>query len=183
MSRVLITGGAGFLGSHLADLMLSRGHEVICMDNFVTGSPSNIAHLLRQEGLPVHRARRHELHLRRRAARLHPALRLAREPDRLPPAPDPDAQGRLARHAQGARPREGKGRAVPPRLDERGLRRPARAPAARDLLGQRESGRARAASTTRRSASPRRSRWPTTARTACGPASCGSSTPTGRGCG
>jgi dTDP-glucose 4,6-dehydratase len=46
MARVLITGGAGFLGSHLADLMLSKGHEVTCMDNLVTGSPSNIAHLL-----------------------------------------------------------------------------------------------------------------------------------------
>jgi dTDP-glucose 4,6-dehydratase len=50
MSRVLITGGAGFLGSHLADLMLSRGHDVICMDNLVTGSPSNIAHLIGRKG-------------------------------------------------------------------------------------------------------------------------------------
>jgi len=46
MARALITGGAGFLGSHLADLFLSRGHEVICMDNFITGNPQNIAHLL-----------------------------------------------------------------------------------------------------------------------------------------
>jgi dTDP-glucose 4,6-dehydratase len=50
MSRVLITGGAGFLGSHLADLMLSKGHEVVCVDNLVTGSPSNIAHLLGKKG-------------------------------------------------------------------------------------------------------------------------------------
>src|SRR5436190_19315172 len=50
MSRVLITGGAGFLGSHLADLILSRGHDVICMDNFVTGSPSNVAHLFGKKG-------------------------------------------------------------------------------------------------------------------------------------
>jgi dTDP-glucose 4,6-dehydratase len=50
VSRVLITGGAGFLGSHLADLMLSRGHEVCCVDNFITGSPSNIAHLLGKKG-------------------------------------------------------------------------------------------------------------------------------------
>lgn len=46
MGRVLITGGAGFLGSHLCDLFLSRGHEVVCMDNFITGSPDNIAHLM-----------------------------------------------------------------------------------------------------------------------------------------
>lgn len=45
MSRVLITGGAGFLGSHLCDKFLSEGHEVICMDNLITGSTDNIAHL------------------------------------------------------------------------------------------------------------------------------------------
>jgi len=50
MSRVLITGGAGFLGSHLADLMLSRGHEVVAMDNFITGDPANIAHLFGKPG-------------------------------------------------------------------------------------------------------------------------------------
>jgi len=43
--RVLITGVAGFLGSHLADRFLAAGHEVVGMDNFVTGSPDNIAHL------------------------------------------------------------------------------------------------------------------------------------------
>lgn len=45
MSRVLITGGAGFLGSHLCDKFIAEGHDVICMDNFITGSPDNIAHL------------------------------------------------------------------------------------------------------------------------------------------
>ncbi len=44
--RVLITGCAGFIGSHLCDKFLSEGHEVIGMDNFLTGSPDNIAHLL-----------------------------------------------------------------------------------------------------------------------------------------
>jgi len=50
MGRALITGGAGFLGSHLCDLFLSRGHEVICMDNFITGSPDNIKHLFGRDG-------------------------------------------------------------------------------------------------------------------------------------
>jgi dTDP-glucose 4,6-dehydratase len=50
MGRALITGGAGFLGSHLCDLFLSRGHEVICMDNFLTGSPENIKHLFGRDG-------------------------------------------------------------------------------------------------------------------------------------
>jgi dTDP-glucose 4,6-dehydratase len=50
MARALITGGAGFLGSHLCDLFLSRGHEVVCMDNFLTGSPQNIRHLFGRDG-------------------------------------------------------------------------------------------------------------------------------------
>ncbi len=44
--RILITGGAGFLGSHLCDRLLADGHEVICIDNLFTGSKANIAHLL-----------------------------------------------------------------------------------------------------------------------------------------
>tara|TARA_B110000037_G_scaffold97709_1_gene114551 strand:+ start:248 stop:1195 length:948 start_codon:yes stop_codon:yes gene_type:complete len=44
--RILITGGAGFLGSHLSERLLNDGHEVICMDNFFTGRRSNIDHLL-----------------------------------------------------------------------------------------------------------------------------------------
>jgi dTDP-glucose 4,6-dehydratase len=43
--RILITGAAGFLGSHLCDRFLSEGHEVVGMDNFITGSADNIAHL------------------------------------------------------------------------------------------------------------------------------------------
>lgn len=43
--RILITGGAGFLGSHLSDLLLSEGHHIICLDNFYTGRRENIAHL------------------------------------------------------------------------------------------------------------------------------------------
>jgi dTDP-glucose 4,6-dehydratase len=46
MSKVLITGGAGFLGSHLCELFHNKGHEVICMDNLITGSADNIAHLI-----------------------------------------------------------------------------------------------------------------------------------------
>jgi len=43
--RVLITGAAGFLGSHLCDQLLAAGHDVVGMDNFITGSPDNLAHL------------------------------------------------------------------------------------------------------------------------------------------
>ena len=44
--RAVITGGAGFLGSHLCELLLEKDWEVLCLDNLVTGSDSNIAHLL-----------------------------------------------------------------------------------------------------------------------------------------
>ena len=46
MSRVLVTGGAGFLGSHLSDKLLNDGHEVLVVDNFFTGSKENVQHLL-----------------------------------------------------------------------------------------------------------------------------------------
>ena len=46
MKRILITGGAGFIGSHLCDRLMREGHEVICLDNYFTGSKRNIVHLL-----------------------------------------------------------------------------------------------------------------------------------------
>jgi len=44
--RILVTGGAGFLGSHLCDRLVNEGHDVICLDNYFTGRKRNIAHLL-----------------------------------------------------------------------------------------------------------------------------------------
>ncbi len=46
MKRILVTGGAGFLGSHLCDRLVEQGHDVVCLDNFFTGRKSNVAHLL-----------------------------------------------------------------------------------------------------------------------------------------
>ena len=49
MPRTLITGGSGFLGSHLCDRFIAEGHEVVCMDNLITGNPENVAHLMGHE--------------------------------------------------------------------------------------------------------------------------------------
>jgi UDP-glucuronate decarboxylase len=51
--RILVTGGAGFLGSHLSEKLLGLGHEVICVDNFFTGTKRNIKHLLENKNFEV----------------------------------------------------------------------------------------------------------------------------------
>jgi UDP-glucuronate decarboxylase len=56
--RILVTGGAGFLGSHLCDRLVDQGHDVLCLDNFFTGSKRNIAHLF---GKPNFELIRHDL--------------------------------------------------------------------------------------------------------------------------
>ena len=53
--RVLVTGGAGFLGSHLCERLLAEGHDVLCVDNFYTGTKDNIAHLLDNPNFEVMR--------------------------------------------------------------------------------------------------------------------------------
>ena len=50
MTRTVVTGGAGFLGSHLCERLLGEGHEVIALDNFLTGRPGNVEHLLESDG-------------------------------------------------------------------------------------------------------------------------------------
>lgn len=56
--RILVTGGAGFLGSHLCDRLIARGDDVLCVDNFFTGSKRNVAHL---QGLPSFELMRHDV--------------------------------------------------------------------------------------------------------------------------
>lgn len=54
-SRVLVTGGAGFLGSHLCDRLVAKGHDILCVDSFFTGSKRNIAHLLLKDNFELMR--------------------------------------------------------------------------------------------------------------------------------
>jgi UDP-glucuronate decarboxylase len=56
--RIIVTGGAGFLGSHLCEHLLNDGNEVLCVDNFYTGSKLNIQHLL---GNPNFELLRHDV--------------------------------------------------------------------------------------------------------------------------
>ena len=58
LKRVLVTGGAGFIGSHLCERLLAEGHDILCVDNFYTGSKRNIAHLI---GNPFFEALRHDV--------------------------------------------------------------------------------------------------------------------------
>jgi UDP-glucuronate decarboxylase len=60
MKRILVTGGAGFLGSHLCDRLIKEGHDVLCVDNFFTGRKQNIAHLI---GHPYFELMRHDVTL------------------------------------------------------------------------------------------------------------------------
>lgn len=60
MKRILVTGGSGFLGSHLCERLLAQGHEVVCLDNFFTGSRRNIEHLL---GKPRFELVRHDVQI------------------------------------------------------------------------------------------------------------------------
>ena len=104
MPTTVVTGGAGFLGSHLCEYLLAPGHRVICVDNLETSSLKNIEHIPTTTSSSS--TTTDPAHPDRRAGRLRLPPRCAGEPDRLPAAAAPLAQGRLVRHAQRARPRE-----------------------------------------------------------------------------
>ena len=137
--RILVTGGAGFLGSHLCDRLVAQGHEVLCVDNYFTGRRANIAHLM---DLPNFELMRHDVtfplyvevddiyNLACPASPVHYQYRSGA-----------DHEDERARRDQHARPRQAGARADVPGLDLGGLRRPEPAPADRGLLGQRQPDR------------------------------------------
>src|SRR5438309_336135 len=77
MARILITGGAGFIGSHLCERFLAEGDDVICMDNFLTGTPDNVAHLFAEAlTMAYHRTHRVETRIVRIFNTHGPRMRL-----------------------------------------------------------------------------------------------------------
>ena len=57
--RILVTGGAGFLGSLLCERLIAQGHDVLCVDNFFTGRKDNVAHLFKHPRFELNAPRRH----------------------------------------------------------------------------------------------------------------------------
>ena len=180
MKRVLVTGGAGFLGSHLCERLLDEGHDVLCVDNYFTGRKDNIAHLL---GNPHFELMRHDV-----------TFPLYVEVDEIynlacPASPihyqyDPVQTTKTSVHRRDQH--------AGPRQAAEGARscrpRPRRSMATRACIrrprttGATSIRSGRAPATTRASAAPRRCSSTITASTSCASRWCASSTPTARAC-
>ena len=155
MPTSLVTGGAGFLGSHLCESLLERGHRVICLDNLETGSLANIEHLRDDafvfmnhdviEHIAVDEPLDFVFHLAALASPID-YMRL--------PLHSLKAGSYGTHHTLGLA--KFKRARYPPRVDQRGVRGPGGASAARRPTGGTSIPSGRAASTTRRSAMPRR---------------------------
>ena len=129
MARVLITGGAGFIGSHLCESFLKQGHEVICIDNYSTGAQENISSLV---STPRFRFLDHNVtRFIDIGGSLNYVLHFASpaSPVDYLELPIPTLEGWVSRHAQRPRPGESQKGRVSPRLDVGGVRRSFSAPA------------------------------------------------------
>ena len=140
MATAVVTGGAGFLGSHLCDYLLARGDRVICVDNLETSTLRNIEHIRDDDFVFVHHDVVDHLEIDEPVDVVYHLAALASPIDYLR-QPLHSLKVGLVRDAQRARPREAQARPLPARVDERGLRRPARPPAAGELLGERQPDR------------------------------------------
>ena len=179
-SRILVTGGAGFIGSHLCERLLAEGAEVLCVDNYFTGSRRNIAHLLANPMFEADAARRDVSALRRGRRDLQPGLPGLADP--LPARSGADHQDQRAWRDQHAGPRQAAAGARSSRP------RPARSMAIPlstrrpRTTGATSIRSASARATTKASAAPRPCFSTIAASTRCRSRSRASSTPTARAC-
>ena len=139
--RSVVTGGAGFLGSHLCDALLQRGDEVICLDNLITGATDNVAHLLGNRKFRfVHHDVTEYIFIDGPVDNVLHFASPASPIDYLKLPIQTLKVGSLGTHkALGLA--KAKGRAVPAGEHLRGLRRPAGPSAAGDVLGPRQPDR------------------------------------------
>ena len=153
--RILVTGGSGFLGSHLCERLIGDGHEVVCLDNFFTGSRANVEHLLDNHRFELMRhdvtAAAHDGGRRG----LPPGLPgLAHPLPAQPGAHDPHGGRGHAQHARARARGEG---AHPHRVDVARSTATRRSTRRSSRTGATSTPSARAPATTRASAAPRRS--------------------------
>ena len=180
MKRVLVTGGAGFLGSHLCERLRAQGHDVLCVDNYFTGRKDNIAAPARRPAFRGDAPRRDAPAVCRGRRDLQPRLPGVADP--LPVrsgADDQDQRDRRDQHAGAGQAAQGQD---PAGLDLRGLRRPGACTRSPNPTAATSTRSGRAPATTRASAAPRRCSSTITASTICASGSCASSIPTGRAC-
>ena len=138
-TRVLVTGGAGFLGSHLCERLLAEGAVVLCVDNFFTGARRNIEHLISHPPLRTDQARCHLLAICGGRSELQSCMSCFADP--LPTrssANDEDERAWCYQYAGACQTLASKNS---PGFDVRNLWRSERPPSGRGLLGSRQSGR------------------------------------------
>ena len=164
--RILVTGGAGFIGSHLCERLLAEGHEVLCVDNFFTGTRQQCRPPAGPPALRVDAARRHVPALRRGRRDLQPRLPGVAGPLPVRSGADHQDQRASARSTCWAWPSALKARILQASTCEV-YGDPDVHPQTEELLGQRQPDRPARPATTRASAAPRRCSSTTTASTGC----------------
>ena len=137
--RAVVTGGAGFLGSHICERLLNDGWDVVCIDNFLTGTPANVEHLLSNPQFRMMRANVTDyVHVPGDVDVIYHFASPASPIDYLQLPIQTMKVGSIGTlHMLGHG--QGQGRAVRARVDVGDLRRPGSASAAGVLLGQRQS--------------------------------------------